>query len=555
MSADEVAPPVVPAADDDTAPAARPESDADAEPDAGVDAPAWGTRPALKGGQAYALATLTGVLYFLGFPGIDLWPLSLVALAPLLIALRGQKTRRATGLGWMAGFTMNMLGFYWLTPMLQTFAGLPVAAAALGAALVCAYQAGRIALCGWLYGRAASRGWPAELVFVGAFAVSELTYPLLFPWYFGASVHNALPLLQVAELGGPLLVGVVLVAPNLALAHAIEHKLFDAPLRRAVLAIGFAVPVIAAGYGWLRIGQVRAEQETSEAVTVGLVQLNQKLVKTNAEALASHRAATKKLAEADVDLVVWSEAALPALAWEQNYAEVVADKATKDLGVPTVVGMVVFQPLPKDHPLKFAATNSAVMTDATGAVSGRYDKHHLLMFGEYLPLGDRFPALHAVSPNSGNFMAGKTIEALPLAEHRLAPSICYEDILPGFFNDVVRATDPDLLLNITNDAWFLDTTEPWIHFALAKLRSVEHRRYLVRATNSGVSGIVDATGAVVVASGTFVAENIVGDAKYMTGKTVYRILGDKPWWALAIVMLALCFLRRPHRATAPRARA
>lgn len=508
----------------------------------------WGTRPALKGWPAYGLATATGVIYFLGFPGIDLWPLSLVALVPLIVALRGQGTRRATGLGWMAGFTMNMLGFYWLTPMLQQFAGLPMAAAVLGAALVCAYQAGRIALCGFLYARAASRGWPAEAVFLGAFAVSELVYPLLFPWYFGASVHNALPLLQVAELGGPILVGLVLVAPNLALAHLIEWRFFGAPLRRVGLAVAVAVPLLAAGYGALRMQQVQAAAAQSEAITVGLVQPNQPLVKTTKEALAFHREQTKKLAADGVDLVVWSEAALPALAWEQNYAKVVAERATKDLGVATVVGMVIFQPLPKDHPLKFSATNSAVMTDASGAVRGRYDKHHLLMFGEYLPLGEHFPALYAVSPNSSNFMAGTAIEPLPFGEHRIAPSICYEDILPGFFNDVVRSTDPDLLLNITNDAWFLDTTEPWIHFALAKLRSVEHRRYLVRATNSGVSGIVDATGAVTTHGGTFVAENIVGQARFMTGRTVYRQLGDKPWWVIALVMAGLCLVRRPSAA-------
>ncbi|MEZ4447325.1 MAG: apolipoprotein N-acyltransferase [Polyangiaceae bacterium] len=242
-----------------------------------------------------------------------------------------------------------------------------------------------------------------------------------------------------------------------------------------------------------------------------------------------------------------SEAAIPALAWEQNYRELVPKKATKDLAVPTVVDGIF---LPKDHPLKFSATNSAVMTDATGAVTGRYDKHHLLMSAS-TAARRALPALPWAQPQLRNFMAGKTIEALPLGDHRLALSICYEDILPGYFNDVVRATDPDLLLNITNDAWFLDTTEPWIHFALAKLRSVEQRRYLVRATNSGLSGIVDATGAVVVHGGTFVAEDIVGEARYMHGRTVYRVLGDKPWWALAAVMLALCFLRRPEPTTSP----
>src|SRR5262249_8642339 len=129
-----------------------------------------GTRP------AYALAVASGLLYFLGFPGIDLWPLSLVALVPLIVALRGQTPRRAAGLGWVAGFTMTMTGFYWLMKMLQDFSGFPVPLCLLFMAILCGYQAGRIALAGWLYGRAARRGWPTAWVFALAFAASELLY-------------------------------------------------------------------------------------------------------------------------------------------------------------------------------------------------------------------------------------------------------------------------------------------------------------------------------------------------------------------------------------------
>src|SRR3954467_2859142 len=95
---------------------------------------------------AYLLAFLTGFLSFLAFPGIDLWPLSFVALVPLILALRGQTPRRALGLGWLAGFTMTMCGFYWLLPMLKLFSGFPTALCIVFMALLCAYQAGRIAL-------------------------------------------------------------------------------------------------------------------------------------------------------------------------------------------------------------------------------------------------------------------------------------------------------------------------------------------------------------------------------------------------------------------------
>jgi apolipoprotein N-acyltransferase len=522
------------------------EADAEAQEDEPLE-PTWGPRAPLAVTPAYGLATLSGILYFLGFPGIDIWPLSFVALVPLLIAMRGQSNRRAAGLGWMAGFTMNMLGFYWLTPMLKTFGGLPLPLAFLGAGLVCGYQGGRIALCGWLFSRSASRGWPEYLMFAAAFAVSELVYPLLFPWYFGASVHNALPLLQTAELGGPILVGLVLVAPNIAIAHAIEHKLFGEVRRNVVLAVGLATVVLAAGYGWIRIGQVRTSAAAAEAVQVGLVQGNQPLIKRGPESLKLHRKLTRELKKRGAELVVWSEAAVPLGILEKDAERHIPQKVTRRLGVPTVVGTVLFRKLPDGHPMRYTAVNTAVMTDAKGKVVTQYNKHFLLMFGEYLPFGEQFPDLYKLSPNSSNFTAGKTTEVMMLGDKRIAATICYEDIIPSFFNDVVRATDPDLLLNMTNDAWFLDTTEPWIHFALAKLRSVEHRRYLVRATNSGVSGIVDATGAVVIHSGTFKEEALLGEARYMTGGTLYRTLGDKPWWLLAIALIAMCFVRRPER--------
>src|SRR6185436_15093110 len=164
--------------------------------------PPDGPRP-LPARIAYPLAVLCGFLYFVAFPGVDVWPLAFVAMAPLIVALRGQTPRRAAGLGWLAGFTMTMCGFYWLLEMLKVFSGFPLPLCFVFMAILCAYQGGRIALCGFAYGRAEARGWPAPVVFALAFVASELVYPLLFPWYFGASVHNARLFLQVADLGGP----------------------------------------------------------------------------------------------------------------------------------------------------------------------------------------------------------------------------------------------------------------------------------------------------------------------------------------------------------------
>jgi apolipoprotein N-acyltransferase len=149
-----------------------------------------------------------------------------------------------------------------------------------------------------------------------------------------------------------------------------------------------------------------------------------------------------------------------------------------------------------------------------------------------------------MSPNSSRFSSGDSLEPLPFGDHRIAALICYEDILPAFVNKMVRHADPDLLVNLTNDTWFGNSTEPWIHLALAKLRAVEHRRYLIRSTNSGVSAMIDPVGRVPLHSGTFTEESLIVVAKFMRTRTVYEILGDWPWWLATAAIAAMAFVRR-----------
>src|SRR6185503_4321699 len=157
-----------------------------------------------------------------------------------------------------AGFTMTRCGFYWLIEMLKAFSGVPVPACLLFMASLCGYQAGRIGLLGWFYARAEIRGWPAGPVFCLAFAASEQLYPLLFPWFYAATVHPAPALGQIAEVGGPIAVALVLIAGNLAIAEPLLARLEKRAPRWRLAAALAAVPLLAAVYGAIRIGQVDA---------------------------------------------------------------------------------------------------------------------------------------------------------------------------------------------------------------------------------------------------------------------------------------------------------
>ena len=499
-----------------------------------------GIRPAL------GLALLSGTLYFLGFAGFDVWPLSFVALAPLVVALEGQSPRRALAIGSFAGWVMTMGGFYWLLGMLETFSGYSTAICLLLMVVLCAYQGGRIGLFAWLYARAAQRGWPKALVFFLAFAASELVFPLLFPWYFAASVHQVPVLVQLAELGGPYLVSLVLAAPSLAFAELWLARRQRRRWHRGLVTGGLLVPVLAALYGFVRIGQLDARIADAEAIRVGIVQGNQPLTPSREERLASfqrHLTMTEELRDRGADLVVWSEAALLMNVPEQDHDAYLQRLFTRRLKVPTIIGTV----LSRRSEGKYEAFNTALSVDREGRVTGRYDKQYLLAFGEYIPFGDTFPVLYEWSPNSGRLTPGTSLAPLPFGDHAIAALICYEDILPAFVRGMVRESRPDLFVNLTNDAWFGDTNEPWIHLALAKFRSVEHRRYLVRATNSGVSAIIDPVGRVVAHGGTFRAETVEGTVRFMKATTGYEIWGDIPWWLGTFTVAAMAFVRRPRR--------
>jgi apolipoprotein N-acyltransferase len=510
-------------------------------------APARAVAPSVDRRTAYLLGFATGTLYFLGFAGTDLWPCALVALAPMAVALEGQSPRRSLEVGAIAGFTMNMMGFYWLYVMLKTFSGFPGPVCIFFMAVLCAYQGGRIALFAWLYGRARERGWPGTLVFVLAFAASELVYPLLFPWYFSASVHQVPALTQLAELGGPYIVGLVLAAPSLAIAEAILSYLHKRPVNRALVCAGLATPALAAIIGYVRLTQIDARALASEPVHVGIVQGAMPLLQTREdhwESLRRHLRMTDELRAKGVDLVVWSEASVMWNIPEDDYDRFLQQLFTRRLGMPSLFGALLVARDSKTH----RAYNVALATDSTGQVVGRYDKHYLLAFGEYLPFGETFPIMYEWSPNSGHLTPGTSIEPVTLAGHPVTALVCYEDILPGFVNGAVNHGKPEMLVNVTNDAWFGDTTEPWIHLALAQMRAVEHRRYLVRSTNSGVSAIIDPVGRVIAHGGTFRQETVDAVAHWMRGpRTGYELWGDAPWWLATAAIGVMAFYRRGRR--------
>lgn len=209
--------------------------------------------------------------------------------------------------------------------------------------------------------------------------------------------------------------------------------------------------------------------------------------------------------------------------------------------IPTLFGAISWErPGPHSERLLY---NTAVLLDERGRVVGTYDKVYRLVFGEYIPFGDIFPVFYKWLPAASRFEAGTEVKAFDWGPTRIGVFVCYEDILPAFSSQLA-ARDPNLLVNLTNDAWFGKTAEPYLHLQLARMRSVETRRTLVRSTNTGVSAVVDPVGRVVAQTDLDDPELLVQDVPLLTERTVYTRIGDLFAQVLLFCVASLVVARR-----------
>ncbi|MFO0590590.1 MAG: apolipoprotein N-acyltransferase [Polyangiaceae bacterium] len=498
----------------------------------------------------FALAALSGVITFASFPGVGAWPLAFVAWVPLLLALEGQTMRRAAWLGFVAGLFATAPALRFLIGTLQEQSGLPTIACVAIFLLVAAYHALRGLVIGAVSRAVPMDPGPPSLLFAAGLALSEIALPSLFPWYFGASVH-AIPLfVQPAELGGPVLVSVILAMSSVGVAETISSWGPNRQTKPRVIVPAFAIPIVAALWGSLRISQIDARVRSAPSLVAGVVQTN--LARDDeTEAIRRLREGTAKLAAKGATLVVWPEGALP---WAVPFplvesafgmigapkVNVITGALVQGEGAPPPAGEKV--PVRHDDASR-RVTNSALLFESD-RWTGRYDKMRLLPFSESLPFEETLPWLRDLSPRSGRFAAGKSLAPLRLGEHGIATFICYEDLFPGHVSALGAAGDVDLLVNVTNDSWF-GSVEPEMHLALAKMRAVEQRKYLLRSTVTGVSAIIDPVGRALATIPQDHEDAASAEIRWMRGRTLYAFTGDAPWWLFVIGTVAISVVR--HR--------
>ncbi len=511
-------------------------------------------------GLRIGLSLLSGALLFLAVPDYGLWPLMWLAAVPEIYVARVAATpKRAFLYGWLTGAVAHTGGFYWMDGLLERFGHMPAVEALPIMALLIAYQGLAFAIFSWGVRRAWDRtGAPLVLLAPLVMVAVELLMPQIFPYYLAISQAFVPAVIQIADLTGPLGVTALMLACSGAAAD-----LFFARQRRSWSAwrgMALVGALIAAdlGYGVLRIHQADARRAAAPKVRTGLVQANVGILEKwdpaeFARLLVLHQRASVELQRAGAELVVWPESSYPyALPrpFAHDFGPDDGRMVRRGFDTSLLFGALTrTEGAPRRGPDRYPY-NTAIMMDAAGDVTGSYDKVFLMMFGEYVPFYDQIPWFTQIFPEASNFSRGTEPASFPLhvtaGDFKLGPLICYEDILPSFARRVAKL-GPNAFVNITNDAWFGRTAEPYQHLALAVFRSVEHRLEMVRAVNTGVSAHIDSAGRVLQATASVDPDDqppappktLLVDLAMLPGGGLYRTVGDLFGFLCLLSLVAL----------------
>jgi apolipoprotein N-acyltransferase len=483
----------------------------------------------------YPVSLLAGAtLWTLSLPPRGWAILSVAAFVPIFLAVQNESPRRALAWGWAGGFLWEAGTLWWLVPTLTNYGDMGIPTAVLLIAGLCAILGLTMAL---FLGSLAflSRGlgrWGLVLA-PCLWVLAEWLRGHLFsglPWWGPGYSLSLFPImLQSAALFGVLGLSFLAVLAASALALGILD-------RKSPQTLAAALPAILLFAGAVSYGISHEEWKTDRSQRLPVGYLQPEIAQDQKWDLNLAESTEKRFFELSepfgpyhLKILVWPESCTPGI-WDldEKLQGQVGELATR-LGSPILLGTIL-------KAQGGGVQNGAVLVMPGGKEGGRYAKRHLVPFGEYIPLRGLLGIASPIVENVGDFVPGKVTEPMPSPAGKLGVSICFE----GIFPDLVRKEvlmGAELLINITNDAWYAGTPGPDQHFFIQRVRAVEAGRYLIRSANGGVSGVVNPRGRLEAATPRDQCASWWGEIVPLKDKTLYVRIGDT--WVLIPLVLVL----------------
>jgi len=489
-----------------------------------------------------ALALVSGSGVTASLAPINFWPAGILSCVVLLHLLRQCTPKQALWRGWMFGLGVFGSGVSWVYVSIHIHGNTPVPLAVFLTGLFCAGLATLYAILSWCYVRFV-RGLPADIML--GMPILWVLFEWLrswlltgFPWLYLGYAHIDTWLSGWAPLVGVYGLSLICCLTASSLYLAWQYRSPRQWLRYASL------PVCLWLAGALLQPIEWVEEQHSKPVSIAIYQPNIPQEKKWDRAwyrpiLKQYETATRSLHGHDI--VIWPESAIPNFYQRsRKFLDPIALQAAESK--TTLITGIPFRDSDSD-----AYFNSIV---ALGAGEGVYHKQRLAPFGEYLPLEAQLRGLISFFdlPMSSFSPGGTQQGPLRAGDHNIFPYICYEVVYPDLV--AKSASEADFLITISNDSWFGSSLGPLQHLQMARMRALENGRYLIRATNNGVSAIINHRGRTVKQTEQFVETTLKGEVAVMSGRTPFGALGSAPTLLACAVVLVLLALAKRRKTSA-----
>ncbi len=497
------------------------------------------------------LSLLSGVLLISIFPKFNLEILAWVSLVPLFMAIRKTSPLASLKLGFITGFVYFLGILYWIINAMTQYGGMPLMVSIAVLILLSGYLALYVSLWTFLLS-AFSFQLPAIRYILAPFLWVSLelirTHFLTgFPWAnIGYSQFKTLPIIQIADITGVYGVVFIIVMTNAALALFIE-SFYDRKLKpfatrymliTAILITSFSI------YGFWRLNIFNSTLNTQHStLKVALIQGNIEQdmkwdEKYQNEVFDAHLNLTMLASREKPDLIVWPESATPFyFQADGNFRAKMIELAQKSESF-----LLFGTPGYEISDGKIVPYNRAYLLSPQGDVAGKYDKIHLVPFGEYVPLRKILFFIDKMVVGIGDFQSGEEHTVMDISKGKFGTLICFEVIFPDLVRRFVK-NGAEFLVTITNDGWYGKTSAPYQHIAMVTFRAVENRIPIVRAANTGISGIIEPTGRITKETDIFTRIYLSGEINIGSSqKTFYTQYGDIFAYICSAITLLLILL-------------
>jgi apolipoprotein N-acyltransferase len=500
-------------------------------------------------------AIISGVLLTGAFPKIGLDWLAWIALVPLLYAIRDL----SAGTGFWVGFITGLVHFlsllYWLVPVMRTYGYLPLFLSVAVLILLAAVLA--LFIASFAVALTAAGRKPAgcltliPLIWVAQEYVRSFIFSG-FPWeLLGYSQYNRLQLIQISDIFGVYGLSAIIAFVNgvilITFLHLTKKQWRQTDITKRLAAGSMIALILGAAltltYGHFRLQAIDSFIAAAPKTRISVIQANiDQAIKWDPafqiKTIKKYNQLSALANKQQPNLIVWPESATPFYFLYDVAPTKMVFEGIRQSGTDYLIGSPSF--VRTDGVVQYFNSAYLIIPEEKSMV--KYDKTHLVPFGEYVPFKKWLPFLGKMVAQVGDFRTGKLGQTLPWHTAQLGVQICYEIIFPALSRAMAK-NNASILVNITNDAWFGKTSGPYQHFSMTVFRAVENRRALVRSANTGISGFIDPAGRILAATELLQDAVATRTVPLLKEKSIYTKIGDLFAQACLVVALMVALFK------------